>query len=79
MGNQHPSPVTKRRDDDNEDRYEDDKDDVGRIQERLEKKYKKLIRLEVQVAHYTPRYATILITITIILILTTPSSFVSKP
>ena len=54
MGNQNqPSKTTRRREDDY-DQYEDRNDDVGRIQERLAKKYNKMVPLEVQVAHYTP-------------------------
>ena len=56
MGNQLPSPPSTKHRDDDEDYEEKDNDDVIRIQERLAKKYNKLVPLEVQVAHYTPSF-----------------------
>ena len=43
MGNQIPSPPPKHRDN-HDDQYEDHHDDVGRIQERLARKYNKMVR-----------------------------------
>ena len=43
MGNQIPSPPPKHRDN-HDDQYDDRNDDVGRIQERLARKYNKMVR-----------------------------------